>query len=507
MNNSWKLIIVITIFMISCHSHNDEGHLHSEAGEHLEESEERPTLSKTIWTTKTELFIEFPALIVNEESRFAAHFTVLDGHQAVTEGTLIVSLISKKGVSVSQKEEQPASAGIFTPTLIPTETGVYQLLFEITSPTLSDKILIENVEVFANEKAAIEAIGEDEENGNLISFLKEQAWKIDFQTTAVNQEEIYDVIHTSGVWKSPPSAFKTLAATTSGIVSFKNSNLTVGSSVSAGQILMSISSGGLTSNNLNAEVVKAKANLDQAELEYNRSKELSDLQIVSKSEFEQIEQKYSLAKANYNTLSAGYASGSKQVIIPINGYIKTLKISDGAFVEQGEELIVIGSQQNGLLEAFLSPSYTALTVNIHDIFYKTDKYSWSSMKRNNGAIVSISKEVSNSNPLLSVFANVKDAVVLPEGSFMEVQILTGKPVKSLVIPESALLEDYGNYSVIVQLSGESFERRPIKIGKRNGEMVEIIKGLAEGEVVVSKGAFQVKMASMSGDAPAHGHAH
>lgn len=507
MKNISKILIMIAIFMISCHAHNEEGHAHNEEGEHIGESEERPTIDKTIWTDKTELFVEFPALIVGNGSRFAAHFTILDGHKAVTEGTLIVSLISNNSVSVSKKVEQPASAGIFTPTLIPTEAGVYQLLFEITTPTLSDKILIENVEVFANEQTAIATLGGGEENRNEISFLKEQAWKIDFQTTAVKQDEIYDVINTSGVWKSPPSAYKTIAATTSGIVSFKKSNLTEGSSVSAGQILMSISSGGLTSNNLNAEIIKAKANLDQAELEYTRSKELADLQIVSKSEFEQIEQKYSVAKANYNTLSAGYSSGSKQVAIPVSGYIKSLKISDGSFVEQGQELMVIGSQQSGLIEAFLSPSYTALTDNIQDLFYKAGKQTWSSMKGNNGAILSISKEVSITNPQLSVFAKVKDAVVLPEGSFMEVQILTGNPIKSIVIPESALLEDYGSYSVIVQLSGESFERRPISIGKRNGEMVEVVKGLAEGEVVVSIGAFQVKMASMSGQAPAHGHAH
>jgi multidrug efflux pump subunit AcrA (membrane-fusion protein) len=77
----------------------------------------------------------------------------------------------------------------------------------------------------------------------------------------------------------------------------------------------------------------------------------------------------------------------------------------------------------------------------------------------------------------------------------------------LVIPISALLEDYGSYSVIVQVSGESFERRPVKIGKRNGRNVEVLSGLETGEMVVTQGAYQVKMASMSGSTPAHGHEH
>ena len=96
---------------------------------------------------------------------------------------------------------------------------------------------------------------------------------------------------------------------------------------------------------------------------------------------------------------------------------------------------------------------------------------------------------------------------MPEGSLTPVQIAMGNATQNTMIPVNALLEDYGSYSVIVQLSGESFERRPVKIGKRNGENVEIVQGLEVGEVVVTTGAYQVKMASMSGSTPAHGHEH
>ena len=96
---------------------------------------------------------------------------------------------------------------------------------------------------------------------------------------------------------------------------------------------------------------------------------------------------------------------------------------------------------------------------------------------------------------------------MPEGSLTPVQIAMGDATQNTMIPVNALLEDYGSYSVIVQLSGEGFERRTVKIGKRNGKNVEILQGLEVGEVVVTKGAYQVKMASMSGSTPAHGHEH
>ena len=111
------------------------------------------------------------------------------------------------------------------------------------------------------------------------------------------------------------------------------------------------------------------------------------------------------------------------------------------------------------------------------------------------------------SPLISVFARVNDIIAVPDGSLTQVQIAMGDGKQTTIVPESALLEDYGNYSVMVQLSGESFERRSITIGKRNGENVEVLKGLEAGDVVVTTGAYQVKMASMSGTTPAHGHEH
>ena len=129
------------------------------------------------------------------------------------------------------------------------------------------------------------------------------------------------------------------------------------------------------------------------------------------------------------------------------------------------------------------------------------------MVTQNGAILSTSKSVDEQQPLLKVFAQINAGIEMPEGAFTKVDVAIGSTGTGLVIPESALLEDYGKYSVVVQLSGESFEMRNITIGKRNGNEVEVLSGLKANEVVVTTGAFQIKMASMSGNAPTHGHAH
>lgn len=505
LKNMRYLIMLLVLIFASCQPAEKEGHAHAADGSHVTDGEEIPTVVTTIWTDKTELFVEYPALIVGNISRFAAHFTVLDRHQPVREGSVTVSLIKgEKGVR--HAVDAPSSPGIFKPSLQPKEAGVYQLIFDLKTGSMTDRIVMNDAQVYASMEEAIAALGSEEE-GNAISFLKEQAWKIEFQTSAVQEKEIYQTIHTSGAWKVAPSDYQTLVATSSGRVDFKLKNLTEGIEVRKGQVIMTVNSAGLTSNNLNAEIQKAKAGLEQAKSEYERKKQLYNSKIVPKAEFEQVEQKYQIAKANYETLSAGYTSGGKQIIVPFDGYIKSFKASNGGFVDQGAPLVTVTSHKSSLLEAQVSPSYAALLKDLHDIWYQPKTGIWSSLNQKGGEILSVGKEVEADKPLLSILVQINEGVEMPEGSFTEVQLAVGTPIKTRVIPETALLEDYGNYSVIVQLGGESFERRDIAIGKRNGNEVEILKGLNQGEVVVTKGAYQVKMASMSGAVPAHGHAH
>ncbi|WP_178987072.1 efflux RND transporter periplasmic adaptor subunit [Winogradskyella schleiferi] len=497
------ILIVLAFLAMSCNNKAEDAHAHNPDGSH--EGEEIPRLDHTIWTDKTELFVEFPALIVGNPSRFAAHFTVLDKHQPVREGSVTVSLI-KGDNGIRNTAEAPSSPGIFSPTIQPKETGSYQLVFELKTPDYSDKITIDDVTVYANADEAIKALGAAEDEGS-ISFLKEQAWKIDFQTAPVVSGKIYDVINTSGVWMPSPGSVKSLAAKSNGVVDFKVINLTEGTAVKRGQLLMSLNSQGLASNNLSTDIASAKAKFQQAKSEYDRKKELYESKIVPKSEFEKVESSFEIAKANYQSLVSGVSGGSKQIRAPFDGFIKSITVSNGDYVEQGVALVTVGTHQSRVLKAQLAPNYGLTMGNVQGIWYQDNDNLWKDVTDAEGKILSIGKDVERENPLISVFAEVNATVDMPIGSLTPVQIAMGNATQNTMIPENALLEDYGSYSVIVQLSGESFERRPVKIGKRNGENVEIVQGLEVGEVVATTGAYQVKMASMSGSTPAHGHEH
>ena len=488
---------------MSCNNKAEEAHAHNEDGSHV--GEEIPRLSHTIWTDKTELFVEFPALIVGNPSKFAAHFTVLDKHQPVREGSVMVSLI-KDGQGIRNTVDAPSSAGIFSPAIQPKEAGNYQLVFELKTPDYLDKITIDDVTVYANADEAFKDLGSTEDDGS-ISFLKEQAWKIDFQTAPVVNGKIYDVINTSGIWTPASGSVKTLVAKSNGVVDFAVNNLTEGTQVKQGQLLINVSSQGLASNNLSTEIANARSNFEQSKAEYERKKQLYESKIVPKSEFEKVESNYNIAKSNYQSLTSGVSGGAKEIRAPFDGYITSINAVNGDYVDQGAAIITVGTQQSRVLKTQIAPSYGLTMENAQDIWYQTKDGQWRNVATSGGSILSIAKDVDNNRPLISVFAKVNEDVDMPEGSLTQVQIAMGSASQNTMIPVNALLEDYGSYSVIVQLSGESFERRPVKIGKRNGENVEILEGLQVGEVVVTNGAYQVKMASMSGSTPAHGHEH
>ena len=499
----YLIIACISLLMFSCGNSEEEDHAHDADGNHL--SSGGPAISKTIWTDQTELFVEFPALVEGKTSRFAAHFTVLDKHQPVREGSVTVSLI-KGETGIRHTVESPSSPGIFTPSLQPKEPGIYNLVFDLKTPEYSDRIVIENVQVYASIAEASENEKAEEDDSG-ISFLKEQAWKIDFQTEPVTEGEVFDIVNTSGVWQAAPGTFKALAAGSNGIVNFVFENLTEGNEVKRGQLLMNLSSEGLSTNNVQAEIAQAKARYDQLKAEYDRKSELYEDRIVPKADLERVESEFRVAEANYRALASNYGAGGKQIRAPFDGFIKSINTSNGAYVEQGANLVTIGTDKSRLLQTQLSASHNPRKESIANIWFQNEAGDWQEVEDSREAVISVGKEVATLRPMIPIYIQVNNVVNMPDGSFTQVQIALGKAETGIIAPEAALLEDYGSYSVIVQTGGESFERRPVKIGKRNGKNVQVLSGLESGEVVVTSGNYQVKMAAMSGETMGHGHAH
>lgn len=90
---------------------------------------------------------------------------------------------------------------------------------------------------------------------------------------------------------------------------------------------------------------------------------------------------------------------------------------------------------------------------------------------------------------------------------MTVHVETSKVEDAVVIPESALVEEGDQLVAFVMISGETFDKRDLQVGARDSGRVQVLEGIREGERVVTKGAYAIRLSTLTGVIPAHGHAH
>ena len=108
-------------------------------------------------------------------------------------------------------------------------------------------------------------------------------------------------------------------------------------------------------------------------------------------------------------------------------------------------------------------------------------------------------------PVVYEVANPRGVVTI--GANARVAVRTGRRVAGLVVPASALLDEDGRPIAYVQVEGELFEKRDLRLGGREGDRVIVLGGLKPGDRVVTGAAYQVRLASLSTSVPAEGHEH
>jgi len=510
MNKAIISFIIIAGLLTGCkndnHKHGDaeDGHLH---GNEVHTNEKPEPLVYTLYTDKIELFVEFKPLIVGDTSKFAAHFTRLGkSFKAITEGSVTVRLIGD-ATQLTDKAEEPSSPGIFRLSLNPENHGTYRLVFNIQTNEFSDKITIENITVYPDAKTAL-ANQQEQTIGEEIVYLKEQAWQIDFANMEVKREPFTEITKTTGQISSAYGDETTITAKSRGIITFGNNKILIGSEVNSGETLFIISGEGLTEGNLDTKYKEAKNNFEKSKKDFERARELVKDNVISQKYFQETQLRYKNVQSVFNTIEKNYTASGHKIDSPIDGFIKNVLVSEGEYVEIGQPIASVSQNRKLILKAELSQKYFSKLSSISSANFRTvyhDKvYSTDSL---NGKLVSYGRSLNNDNYYIPVYFEMDNNGEIIPGSFAEVYLKTNLIKDALVIPHSALIEEQGNYFAYVQTSGEGFQKRELKIGADDGMNVQVLAGIKEGERVVTKGACQIKLATMSGKMPAHGHEH
>jgi membrane fusion protein, heavy metal efflux system len=494
MKRIFVLFVCLSLTFTSCrHIAKEEEHSHGP-----------DPISFTLYQDHSELFVEFKPLVTRSTSKFAAHLTRLKDFKPVTVGSVTVSLIKgKKGIR--HRADSASSPGIFRLALNPKEEGSYTLIFDVKTPEFSDRFTIHNVKVYPDQKAAL-ADQKTEAASEEVTYLKEQAWKTDFANVQVKTQSFTEIIKTTGQIVSAPGDEVTITAKASGNISFSGGKL-AGSGVNAGENLFILTAGGIADNNFETRFQEARNNYNKSKADFERAEKLIKDKIISQKDFEERRTRFENDKALYNTLSKNYSLGGQKLNSPIKGFIKNILVAEGQFVNTGQAIATISQNKKLVLKAEVFQKDFPKLAGIVSANFKTSYdnrlYNLDSLS---GRLISYGKNTGESFflPVNFEFDNKGGAV---PGSFVEVYLRTKVANDALVIPASALLEEQGNLYVYVQTAGESFQKRPLKIGATDGQNVQVLSGISEGERVVSKGAYQIKLTTMSGTLPAHGHEH
>lgn len=477
----------------------DHGHDHEEGG--LE------PLAYTLYTGKTELFVEFKPLVVGSKSSFAAHFTRLgETFLPLREGKVSVSLIIGEN-GIRNRADSPASPGIFRLALIPNTAGKGKIVFDIENKDYSDRIVIDDITVYADEASALNDQQESAVS-DVIVYLKEQAWKVAFANVPVVKTAFSDIIKTNGQILSAPGDERLVTANASGIVQFAGNKTIAGSAVSSGTNLFTISGGNIAEGNIDVVYKEAKSRYETAKTDYERAAELVKDNIISQKDFSQAKLAFENAETIFNAIAKNYSANGQRINSPMAGFVKNILVSEGQYVAAGTPLAIISQNKKLILQANVSQRYFGKLPSIISANFKTaGAETVFDTQKLNGKIISFGKSASANSPFIPITFEIDNIGNLIAGSVAEVYLKSSPLPDALVVPLSSLMEEQGNFYVYVQLGGESFQKREVQPGASDGVNVQLISGVEEGERVVNKGAYQIKLSSASGALPAHGHEH
>ena len=374
---------------------------------------------------------------------------------------------------------------------------------------------------------------EKEDHSGEIVMTDEQMEKAGVDIETVEPGDFTAVMKAAGQIVRRQGDEQTVSATISGIVYWRNASLSEGSQVGSGQPLADITARHLQDGD---PIAKAKATFEAAKSEMERVKPLADENILSQREYEQARLNYQTAKAAYEGIAAS-KSGSAVVTTGMGGFIKSLIVKSGDYVNVGDPIAVV--TQNRRQQLVVDVPECAYR-NMNDIrsanFKATGNVNVYKLSELNGKLISYSRTLPEGSAYLPAtfeFDNVGDIIA---GSFVEVYLLLKQKQNVITVPNTSLTEEQGLYYVYVKKhnhnheahedhehedhdheaheghehKGEEgiFEKREVKIGQTDGVRTEILSGLKAGECIVTEGAYQVKLAASSSAIPeGHNHNH
>ncbi|MEX2500345.1 MAG: HlyD family efflux transporter periplasmic adaptor subunit [Wenzhouxiangellaceae bacterium] len=552
-----KLLLCIALVgLVACGDSEPGGHSHAPGepehgqgdGDGHDHGGEVATEVVTDYTGVSELFVEFPPLVAGRGSRFAAHVTRLSDFTPVESGRMDV-VLRRAGQTVARfRVEQPARAGLFTPTVTPREPGHYELWIEVEAPGLNTVHELGRFQVFSEPHSAQVVTGPPPGD---IGYLKEQQWNTPFMTEAVRAVPLRASVPGVARVRAPADGSAQVTAPDDGYFTAADVPR-AGRIVEAGEVLGYLVprlGEGTDLGRLLLELERARSGLELAQRDVQRLEALVAKGAVPGRRLDEARAELDIAQSEVRTARGrieqrqGDVAGTGIALkAPLAGQIIDVAIAPGAFVRAGEPLMWLADPARRWLEVRVPEHRASLLGQATGAWFVTGNETVVLDAAGGARVVQVARRVepvsrtvavtieypieyaiATEYPTATGAGNEADSSIPGSidgpspgtiggapglvGLGLAAHVYVGPPRERLAAPKSAVIDDGGRTVVYVQTGGETFQRRPVETGIRDGDRVEIVSGLEVGERVVTVGAYHVKLAAAGGEEIGHGHAH
>lgn len=340
-----------------------------------------------------------------------------------------------------------------------------------------------------------------------VSFSKEQSWKIDFATAVVEKSSFDGVVKVAAKVSVTPNNFTTIVATTSGKVQFVG-NIIEGKNVKNDEALFYLEGSDVTDNDAAVKYAEAESEYTLSKADYERKKLLFIDKIVSEREYQAAEAAFRRAEARYASMQRSFGDGKVCLRSPLDGYIATILVANGDYVQPGTPLAKIERIGNVNIVAELPVRYSQQLRNIKSANIELQSGEILSFTGIDADKLTVGNSVNECN-MIPVTLNVDNMNGVVPGSIVTLYLASeNKNAENVVVPRSAIVEEMGSYFVFVQNTPVSFEKRSVTVGATDGLLVKVHSGIHAEERVVTKGAVVLKLSQGAAALDPHaGHVH
>jgi len=353
--------------------------------------------------------------------------------------------------------------------------------------------LLGSAPVFAEEE-------HEEEEGGIPPMTLEQRQAMGILTQTVSSQLLADEVVAPA--EVTVNRYRTAEVTPRISAQIIHRHARMGEQVKKGQKLVTLSS---------VEMAEAQGQLLIADKEWRRVQKLGR-KVVSEKRYvaAQVDHQQAYAKvlafgmteAQVKALlkqgDVSKATGTFDLLSTQMGTVFSDDFVIGRVVEPGQVLMEISDESRLWVEAKLAAEVAGRIEIGTPARVSSDEHQWI-----NGKVVQIHRRMDETTRTLAVRIELDSSEGgLRPGQFVKsaIQISAGKPV--LAVSKEAILLLQGDY-VVFKPEGEEIHPAPVERGVTRGNWTEIKAGLAEGDEIVTQGAYVLKsmlLKSMIGDA-------